>query len=320
MSNAELGSLALRLIQNIETVIVGKRETVELAVATLLSGGHMLIEDIPGVGKTTLARSIAKSVDGLFKRIQFTPDLLPADITGVSIFNQAEGRFEFRPGPVFANVLLADEINRATPKSQSALLEAMEEFQVTADGQSRDLPRPFFVVATENPIEYEGTYSLPEAQLDRFMSRVSLGYPSREDEVDVLTRQIIEHPIAHVEPVVSAGQVTELQRAIREVHVDESLKEYMVSIAHATRTHPDVDLGASPRGSIALLRLSQAVAALAGRDYTVPDDTKRVAVPALAHRVVVRPDRRIQGVSSEDVVREVLDTVRVPVAVGGGAG
>jgi len=320
MSNTELSSLAARLIQNIETVIVGKREAVELAVATLLSGGHMLIEDIPGVGKTTLARAMAKSVDGQFKRIQFTPDLLPADITGVSIYNQAAGRFEFRPGPVFANVLLADEINRATPKSQAALLEAMEEFQVTADGESRDLPRPFFVVATENPIEYEGTYSLPEAQLDRFMSRVSLGYPSREDEVDVLTRQIIEHPIVHVEPVVSSGQVTQLQRAIREVHVDDSLKDYMVGVCQETRSHPDVDLGASPRGSIALLRLSQAVAAIAGRDYVVPDDIKRVALPALAHRVVIRPDRRIQGVNSEDAVREILGRVPVPVTVGGGSG
>ena len=320
MSNTELSQFASRMIANIETVIVGKREAVELAVATLLSGGHMLIEDIPGVGKTTLARSMAKSVNGQFKRIQFTPDLLPADITGVSIYNQAGARFEFRPGPVFANVLLADEINRATPKSQAALLEAMEEFQVTADGESRELPQPFFVIATENPIEYEGTYSLPEAQLDRFMSRVSLGYPSHDDEVAVLTRQIIEHPIVHVEPVVSSDQVVRLQRAVREIHVDESLKGYMVNITQATRTHPDVDLGASPRGSIALLRLAQSVAAIAGRDFVVPDDIKRVAITALAHRIVVRPDQRLQGVSSGDVVREILDRVSVPVAAGGGTG
>ena len=320
MTTADRSLVSSRLIQNIETVIVGKREAVELSVATLLSGGHMLIEDIPGVGKTMLARSLAKSVDGVFKRIQFTPDLLPADITGVSIFNQASGQFEFRHGPVFANVLLADEINRATPKSQAALLEAMEEFQVTADGLTRDLPQPFFVIATENPIEYEGTYSLPEAQLDRFMTRVSLGYPSREGEVDVLTRQMIEHPITHVGPVIAAGEVVALQHAIREVHVDESLKDYMVSIARATRTHPDVELGASPRGSIALLRLSQAIAAIAGRDYVVPDDIKRVAVPTLAHRTVVRPDRRIQGVTAVEVVGEILDTVAVPVTLGGGRG
>ncbi|MCE5217838.1 MoxR family ATPase [bacterium] len=308
-----LTDITARLIANIETVIVGKRSAVELSVATLLSGGHMLIEDIPGVGKTMLARALAKSVGGSFRRIQFTPDLLPSDITGVSVYHQDTTKFEFRPGPIFANVVLADEINRATPKSQAALLEAMEEFQVTADGETRPLPDPFFVIATENPIEYEGTYSLPEAQLDRFMARVSLGYPNHEDEVAVLTRQMIEHPIVRVAPVVSPEEVNGLQRAVRQIHVEESLKDYMVDIVGETRVHPDVELGASPRGSLALLRMAQATAAIKGRTYITPDDIKDVAVPGLAHRVIIRPDRRIQGVTAEQVVREVLDTVSVPV-------
>lgn len=315
MPGQDLTSAVRRLIGNVETVIVGKRPAIELAVATLLAGGHLLIEDIPGVGKTMLARSLALSVGGTFRRIQFTPDLLPTDITGVSVYHMDSCEFEFRPGPVFANVVLADEINRATPKSQAALLEAMEEAQVTADGESRPLPRPFFVIATENPIEYEGTYSLPEAQLDRFTARVSLGYPSHRDEVAVLSRQIIEHPIEHVAPVLDVERVLELQRAVREIHMDESLKDYVVQLSEETRTHPDVELGASPRGSIALMRLSQAVAAIAGRHYVVPDDVKRVAIPALAHRVIIRADRRIQGATAARVVQEVLDAVPVPVEV-----
>ncbi len=316
MSDHELNLLTQRLIENVETVIVGKRTAVELSVATLLSGGHMLIEDIPGVGKTMLARALAGSIGGQFKRIQFTPDLLPADITGVSIYNQDERAFEFVHGPIFANVVLADEINRATPKSQSALLEAMEEFQVTADGETRHLPRPFFVIATENPIEYEGTFSLPEAQLDRFMSRVSIGYPTHDDEVDVLSRQMLVHPIERLNPVLSTEDVASVQEAVREIEVDDSLKHYAVKIVGETRTHPDVELGASPRGSIALVRLSQALAAISGRGYIIPDDVKRVAVPALAHRVVVKPDRRIQGVTSERVVLEILDSVSVPISEG----
>ncbi|NSW54997.1 MAG: MoxR family ATPase [Armatimonadetes bacterium] len=316
MSDHELNLLTQRLIENVETVIVGKRSAVELSVATLLSGGHMLIEDIPGVGKTMLARALAGSIGGQFKRIQFTPDLLPADITGVSIYNQDERAFEFVHGPIFANVVLADEINRATPKSQSALLEAMEEFQVTADGQTRHLPRPFFVIATENPIEYEGTFSLPEAQLDRFMSRVSIGYPSHDEEVDVLSRQMLVHPIERLSPVLSTQDVAAVQEAVREIEVDDSLKHYAVKIVGETRTHPDVELGASPRGSIALVRLSQALAAISGRSYIIPDDVKRVAVPALAHRVVVKPDRRIQGVTSERIVLEILDSVTVPISEG----
>lgn len=302
-----------RLIKNIETVIVGKRDVVRLSVATLLSGGHMLIDDIPGVGKTMLARSLASSIGGSFKRIQFTPDLLPADITGVSIYDRSTNNFEFRPGPIFANVVLADEINRATPKSQSALLEAMDEFQVTADGQSRPVPRPFFVVATQNPIEYEGTFDLPEAQLDRFMTRISLGYPSHEDEVDVLTRQMLVHPIEGIEAITSPQQVLQLQRAVREIHVDDSLKHYAVNICEHTRRQSDLDLGASPRGSIALVRVAQGLAAVSGRDYVVPDDMKAVAVATLAHRLVVKPSRSIQGLSAQEVIEQVLDSVEVPV-------
>lgn len=316
MATTEFTTLANQLVERIETVIVGKREAVELTVAAFLAGGHLLIEDIPGVGKTMLARSLALAVDLLFKRIQFTPDLLPADITGVSVYNQASGGFEFRPGPLFANIVLADEINRATPKCQAALLEGMEEFQVTADGVTHDLQRPFFVIATENPIEYEGTYSLPEAQLDRFLMRVNLGYPAPHDEVQILERQMVSHPIERVEAALSRTEVLQLQHGVRQIHVDFSLKSYMVELTNATRSHEAVELGASPRGSIALMRCSQAVAALAGRAYVIPDDIKRVAVPALAHRLILKPQRRLQGVTATQVTEQVLNTVAVPVAEG----
>lgn len=312
MTITQVTESALKIIESIETVIVGKREAVELTVAGFLSGGHILIEDIPGVGKTMLARTLAVSVGGTFKRVQFTPDLLPADVTGSSVYNQVENCFIFREGPVFANVVLADEINRATPKSQAALLEAMEEFQVTADGVTYALPRPFFVLATENPIEYEGTYSLPEAQLDRFIMRVTLGYPSAKDEVEILTRQMKHHPIEDVTPVLTDEEAAGLQVAVRDVFLEESLKDYIVTLVGRTREHPDLDLGASPRGSIALMRCSQAVAAIAGRDYVRPDDIKRVAIPALAHRVIVKSEQSIHGLRARRVIEEVLQSVPAP--------
>ncbi|MBM3472477.1 MAG: MoxR family ATPase [Armatimonadetes bacterium] len=313
MTVIDLTEKAARLIEQIETVIVGKRQTVRLTVAGLLCGGHILIEDIPGVGKTMLAKSLARALECDFKRIQFTPDLLPADVLGVSIYNQATGQFEFREGPIFANVVLADEINRATPKSQSALLEAMEEFQVTADGRTRELPRPFFVIATENPIEYEGTYSLPEAQLDRFLMRVSLGYPSPADEVDILTRQVKEHPIHRVTPVLSQDDVVELQDAVRDVVIDDTLKEYAVQLVDRTRSHPAVQLGASPRGSLALMRCGQALAAIAGRTYVIPEDIQSVAHAVLGHRIIVKPEQRIRGLGPEHVVGDILRSVDVPI-------
>ena len=305
-----------RLLARVETVIVGKRPVVEMTVIGFLCGGHLLIEDIPGVGKTMLARALARSVDLDFKRIQFTPDLLPSDITGVSIYRPGEGCFQFHPGPIFAHVVLADEINRATPKSQSALLEAMEEFQVTVDGTAHPLPRPFFVIATENPIEYEGTYSLPEAQLDRFLMRLNIGYPTPADEVMILDRQMLQHPIETVTPVVSAEEIAELQATVRRVHVEASLKAYMVALTNASRQHEAVELGASPRGSIAQMRCAQGLAALRGRDYVVPDDVKYVAEAVLGHRLILKPQRRLQGVTPAQVVRELLESVPVPVVPG----
>ncbi len=313
MTTRELTTKIAALMEEIEKVIVGKRQTVRLTVAGMLCGGHILIEDIPGVGKTMLARALALSLDCTFRRIQFTPDLLPADVLGVSLYNQATGEFEFRPGPVFANVVLADEINRATPKSQAALLEAMEEFQVTTDGVTHVLPKPFFVIATENPIEYEGTFSLPEAQLDRFMMRVSLGYPSPADEVDILTRQVKQHPIHRVQPVLSRDEVLGLQEAVRDVHIDDSLKGYAVELVDRSRSHPTVQLGASPRGSLALMRCAQAVAAIAGRGEVIPEDIKGVAHAVLGHRIIVKPEQRIRGTTSEQVVGDILRSVDVPV-------
>jgi len=300
------------LIDNIETVIIGKTEAVELAVATLLAGGHMLIEDVPGVGKTMLARSLAKSLDCSFKRIQFTPDLLPADITGVSVFDRSSESFKFRPGPIFANIVLADEINRATPKSQAALLECMEESQVTVDGITHQLPQPFFVVATENLVEYEGTYRLPEAQLDRFLACVNLGYPRTADEIKILSEQAVQHPIELVQPVLSPDQLVELQRTVRQVHLDDSLKQYIVALTRATRQHPGVELGASPRGSIALMRLSQALAAVRQRDYVIPDDIKYVAPAAMRHRIILSTDVAFQGTDARDIIEEILAEVAVP--------
>lgn len=301
-----------RLIDNIEKVIVGKRETVELAVISLLCQGHLLIEDVPGVGKTMLARSLAKSLGCTFSRIQFTPDMLPSDVTGVSIYNQVKREFEYRPGPIMAQIVLADEINRATPKTQAALLEAMEERQVTVDGVSHILPEPFMVLATQNPIEYEGTFPLPEAQLDRFLLRVRLGYPREDEEIQILDRQQYRHPIEDLEKVVSDKEVIEAQEEVKRVYVSESVKEYIVEMCRRTRDFPDVYLGASPRGSLTLFRAGQARAAMYGREFVLPDDIKALAVAALGHRVILGPAARLRDVNAEDVVQEILGSIPVP--------
>ena len=309
---SSIQSFAQRLIANVERVIVGKREAVELAVIGLLCQGHLLIEDVPGTGKTMLARSIARSLGCSFSRIQFTPDMLPSDVTGVSIYNQATRQFEFRPGPIMAQIVLADEINRATPKTQAALLEAMEERQVTVDGVTRPLPRPFMVLATQNPIEYEGTFPLPEAQLDRFLMRIRLGYPETEDEIRILEQQQFRHPIEELEQVASVEELLEAQEAVRAVYVAPRLKRYIVDLTRRTREYPDVYLGASPRGSLTLYRAGQARAAIHGRDFVLPDDVKALAIPALGHRVIVGPTARMRDVTAEQIVEEILRQVPVP--------
>ncbi|MBP1704078.1 MAG: hypothetical protein H6Q38_3185 [Chloroflexi bacterium] len=301
-----------RLINNIEKVIVGKRSTVELAVSALLCQGHLLIEDVPGVGKTMLARSLARSLGCSFSRIQFTPDMLPSDVTGVSIFNQESRVFEFRSGPIMAQIVLADEINRATPKTQAALLEAMEERQVTVDGVTHSLPRPFMVQATQNPIEYEGTFPLPEAQVDRFLLRIRLGYPSKEDEILVMERQQYRHPIEDLEVVASAEELSKMQEDVKGIFVSPALKRYIVDLTNQTRQHSEVYLGASPRGSLALYRTSQARAAMLGRDFVLPDDIKALAVPTLAHRVILGPSARLRDVNARQVVEEILNNLPVP--------
>jgi MoxR-like ATPase len=301
-----------KLIDNLETVIVGKRQTLELVVIGLLCQGHILIEDVPGVGKTILARSLAKSLGCSFNRLQFTPDMLPSDVTGVSIFDQAKREFEFRPGPIFAQVVLVDEINRATPKTQAALLEAMEERQVTVDGTTHQLSAPFMVLATQNPIEYEGTFPLPEAQMDRFQMRVRMGYPKPTDEIDILNRQQLRHPIETLEAVIRIEEILETIEAIKRVHVSEPIKRYVVDLINRTRQNSDVYLGASPRGSLALYRTTQALAALEGRDFVLPDDVKELAIPVLAHRVIVGPAARLRELTSEKVIAEILEFLPVP--------
>jgi MoxR-like ATPase len=308
----DVQATAEKVIKNVEKVIIGKHEEIQLTLVGLLCRGHLLIEDVPGVGKTMLARSIAKSIGCTFKRIQFTPDMLPSDVTGVSVFNQKTREFEFRPGPVMAQIVLTDEINRATPKTQSALLEAMQERQVTVDGVTYPIPEPFLVLATQNPIEYEGTFPLPEAQLDRFMMRISLGYPSPQDEISILDSQQYIHPVDTLEQVIVIQELLDAQGKAREVYVDSLIKEYIVSMVNATRNHPDLYLGASPRGSLALYKTSQARAALLGRDYVIPDDVKALAMPALAHRLIVSPSARIKEVDPRAVVEEILDSLPVP--------
>jgi MoxR-like ATPase len=305
-------AIAEKIAENIEKVIVGKRNAVDLAVISLLCQGHILIEDVPGVGKTVLARSLARSLDCTFSRIQFTPDMLPSDVTGVSIYNQSNREFEFRPGPIMAQVVLSDEINRATPKTQAALLEAMEERQVTVDGNTHILPRPFLVLATQNPIEYEGTFPLPEAQLDRFLLRLQLGYPSASDEINILDRQQFQHPITTLEKVVEADELIQAQEEIKKVYVSDAIKRYIVDVVRQTRQHPDVYLGASPRGSLAIYRTGQARAAMQGRDFVLPDDVKVLIIPTLSHRVILGPAARLRDLVTDQVLQDVIAKVPVP--------
>jgi MoxR-like ATPase len=295
------------LIENVEHVIAGKRQVIEFIMVALLCEGHVLLEDVPGSGKTMLARSIAASLGISFKRIQCTPDLLPNDITGVSIFNQKSGEFEFKPGPIFVNILLADEINRATPRTQAALLEAMQEQQVTVDGVTRDLPRPFLVLATQNPIEYEGTFPLPEAQLDRFLMRLSVGYPSRADERQILSNLWREHPITKIGKVVDGQGLSVLQKRVWDVNVDDTLQDYIVALAESTRNHPDLSLGVSPRGSLALLKGAQALAAIRGREYVIPDDIKILVPLTLAHRLILKPEAELRGHTAQTILENVLE-------------
>ncbi|MCR4399137.1 MAG: MoxR family ATPase [Firmicutes bacterium] len=313
MDKAQARSIVDRLKANIAKAFVGKEETVELILVALLADGHVLLEDVPGIGKTTLAKALAGSIDCSFQRIQFTPDLLPSDVTGLNFFNQKTGEFEFRPGPIMANIVLADEINRATPRTQSSLLEAMGERQATVDGVTRKLPQPFMVLATENPIEMEGTYPLPEAQMDRFLMRVRLGYPEREYEMEVIRRFGAADPLSALSAVVSPEQVVELQRAAGGVRISDAVMGYLVDVVRATRCHPSARLGGSPRASLALSRCAKALALLQGRDFVLPDDIKRLAEPVLAHRLLLKAQSRLLSCTAERVVGEALDAVPVPV-------
>jgi len=301
-----------QVLTNLEKVVIGKRQSIELIVVGLLCQGHVLIEDVPGVGKTVMARSLARSLDCSFSRIQFTPDMLPSDVTGVSIFNQQKREFEFRPGPVIGQIILADEINRATPKTQAALLEAMEERQVTVDGVTHTLPQPFMVLATQNPIEYEGTFPLPEAQLDRFLLRIRMGYPSMMEEVRILEDQQLQHPIETLKAVVKVKEILSSVDDVKKIYVSPVVKRYIVDLTSRTRQSEDVYLGASPRGSLALFRTGQARAAMLGRDHVLPDDIQAMAVPVLGHRIIVGPAARLREVSADSIVREIVENVPVP--------
>jgi MoxR-like ATPase len=312
LSVQDVSAAARAVIDNVEKVIVGKDEAVRLTLIAIMCNGHILIEDVPGVGKTVLTKAVARSIGCTFKRIQFTPDLLPSDVTGVSVYNQKTGEFEYHPGPIVSQFVLGDEINRATPKTQSALLEAMEEGQITVDGKTYRLPTPFIVMATENPIEYEGTFPLPEAQLDRFLLNIHLGYPSNEDEVKILEQQQRSHPIDTLGQILSAEDLVGIQRDVREVRVDREIREYIVALVSATRDHPNVYLGVSPRGSLALFHTTQARAVLEGRDYVIPDDVKHMARATLAHRLIVAPAARVRGILAPAVIEEIIGTVPVP--------
>lgn len=317
----DLATAVQRVVNNVEKVIVGKADAVAFTLIAVICHGHVLIEDVPGVGKTVLTKAIARSIGCTFKRIQFTPDLLPSDVTGVSIYNQKNGNFEFRAGPIMAQIVLADEVNRATPKTQSALLEAMEEAQITVDGVSYHLPEPFMVMATQNPIEYEGTFPLPEAQLDRFMMSIKLGYPKASDEMNILDSHQHHHPLEDLAQIMTAEELVRIQFQVRTIHVDQSIREYIVAIANATRNHPNIYLGVSPRGSLALFRAAQAFAAMRGRNYVIPDDVKLLTKPTLAHRIIVTPAARVRSITSSEALDEILQSIPVPNAwVGGGKG
>ncbi|MFP6679642.1 MAG: MoxR family ATPase [Dehalococcoidia bacterium] len=318
VTNPEL--LAREIVQNVEKVIVGKTEAVELVVVALISRGHALIEDVPGVGKTMLARSVARSVGCEFSRIQFTPDLLPSDVTGISFYNQKTSEFEFREGPILSQIVLADEINRATPKTQSALLEAMAENQVTVEGITHTLPDPFMVMATQNPIEYEGTFPLPEAQLDRFFLRVKVGYPTSDQEITILNNQIEVEPIDNLSAVTGPKEIIQLQKAARAIHVHDLIKEYIVALTKATRDHTDTSLGVSPRASLALMRGSQARSMIGGRDFVSPNDVKAIAAAVMGHRLIISPAARMRGLTGDDLIAEVLQSVPVPGAEVGWSG
>lgn len=310
---AQAADLRRAVQDNVARVIVGKAPVVDMLLVALLSGGHVLLEDVPGIGKTTLAKTLARSLGCSFQRIQFTPDLLPSDITGVSVFNQKTETFEYRPGPLMAQIVLTDEINRAGPRTQSALLEAMQERQVTVDGVTRPLPRPFLVLATQNPVELEGTFPLPEAQIDRFLMRVALGYPDREEERQILRRFRVDDPLTHLAPVVTAEEIQQASELCRQVHVHPVLEDYLIDLVHASRSDPAITLGVSPRGSLALYRTSQALAMIQGRDYVIPDDIKRLVHPVLAHRLVLSADARLRGRSATEVLENLLRQVPVPV-------
>jgi MoxR-like ATPase len=309
---ATIAAFGERILNNLEKVIVGKRQSLEMIVIGLLCEGHILIEDVPGVGKTMLARSLARSLDCTFNRIQFTPDMLPSDVTGVSIYNQQKNKFEFRAGPIVGQIILADEINRATPKTQAALLEAMEEHQITVDGETHPLPQPFMVLATQNPIEYEGTFPLPEAQLDRFLLRMRLGYPNILDEMRIIDDQLLQHPINSLKAIIKAKELLQAIQTVKKIYISNAIKRYIVDLSTRTRQSQDVYLGASPRGSLSLARASQAKAALAGRDHVLPDDVKTLAVPVLAHRMIVSPAARLRDLSSDRIVQEIVLSTPAP--------
>lgn len=313
MDAKKIKEISMNIIGNVSKVIIGKNKQIKLILGAIYSKGHILVEDIPGVGKTMLARAIAKSINGVFKRVQATPDLLPSDIIGVSIYNPETKKFEFKKGPIISNILLVDEINRATPKTQSALLEAMGETQISIEGTSFNLPSPFTVIATQNPIEFEGTFPLPEAQMDRFMINISLGYPTPEEEIQIITSQKDKHPIEDIQPITSVEEINKVQEEIKKVYVEETLKKYIVDIVNRTRNHSYVLLGSSPRGSLAIFRMAQSIAAINGRDYVIPEDIKSVIMPCLKHRIILKPEAKLKSIKPEEVITSIIESVEVPI-------